>query len=274
MSGMRASERLLVAAVLLLPATPALADDQICTDRPSLTTAPCAVDGGHLQIETGLGDWTRETGPGGDRTDTTLIGETLLRYGLGGGWEARVDWTPYGIVRDRQDGMVTHSRGIGDVTLGVKKEIVPAPKGDGQPGFALTLLPQATLPSGHGEVGQGTWSAGLLVPVQYTISKALSLQATPEIDAAADDDGRGRHLAYGSSVTVALNVSDAVQLDATGEVLRDRDPDREVRGTRLLAGGAVAVLPSKTVQLDLGSNVGLNRASPDVEVYGGVSARF
>jgi hypothetical protein len=38
--------------------------------------------------------------------------------------------------------------------------------------------------------------------------------------------------------------------------------------------GAVAYLVSRDVQLDAGANFGLNRATPDVEIYGGVSKRF
>ena len=40
------------------------------------------------------------------------------------------------------------------------------------------------------------------------------------------------------------------------------------------ADGSVAYLLSKDVQLDAGANLGLNRNTPDVELYAGVSKRF
>jgi hypothetical protein len=37
---------------------------------------------------------------------------------------------------------------------------------------------------------------------------------------------------------------------------------------------SVALLPSNDLQLDAGANFGLNRQTPDVELYAGVSKRF
>ena len=40
------------------------------------------------------------------------------------------------------------------------------------------------------------------------------------------------------------------------------------------ADGSIAYLPSNNLQLDAGANFGLNRQTPDVELYSGVSVRF
>jgi hypothetical protein len=40
------------------------------------------------------------------------------------------------------------------------------------------------------------------------------------------------------------------------------------------ADGAVAYLVNDNFQIDGGANFGLNRQTPDVELYAGVSARF
>jgi hypothetical protein len=37
---------------------------------------------------------------------------------------------------------------------------------------------------------------------------------------------------------------------------------------------AFAYLPNKNLQLDTGANFGLNRNTPDIELYAGVSTRF
>jgi hypothetical protein len=47
-----------------------------------------------------------------------------------------------------------------------------------------------------------------------------------------------------------------------------------VRGTPALTSVALSWQPGKNTQLDLGTNVGLNSAASDVEVYAGVSHRF
>ena len=40
------------------------------------------------------------------------------------------------------------------------------------------------------------------------------------------------------------------------------------------ADAALAYAPSKAVQLDIGANLGLTRATADVESYAGLSLRF
>ena len=52
----------------------------------------------------------------------------------------------------------------------------------------------------------------------------------------------------------------------------DWDPAGTTR--QASADGAVAYLVTNDVQLDVGANFGLNRNTPDVELYGGVSKRF
>ena len=50
------------------------------------------------------------------------------------------------------------------------------------------------------------------------------------------------------------------------------DPSGTIREAS--ADGVVAYLLNNDLQLDAGANIGLNRATPDVELYGGVSVRF
>jgi hypothetical protein len=52
----------------------------------------------------------------------------------------------------------------------------------------------------------------------------------------------------------------------------DWDPDGT--GKQASVDGSIAYLVSDSVQIDGGANFGLNRQTPDVEIYTGVSARF
>jgi hypothetical protein len=52
----------------------------------------------------------------------------------------------------------------------------------------------------------------------------------------------------------------------------DWDPAGTTRQSS--ADGSVAYLLSDDVQLDAGANFGLNRVTPDVELYAGISKRF
>ena len=245
--------------------------DRLCSERPGLTTTACITAAGRLQTETGLASWTLEQGDG-ERTDTVLIGDTLVRYGVGGKTELRLGWTPYGFARDRDaDGSVKRTSRVGDATVGVKTSVVER-KGD--TGLAMSMLVDAVLPIGRRPIGAGDWGVTFQLPVTYRTSDKISLQATPIVAAAVNDDGRGRHSLYGSAVEIEYSLSDAVKADLSAQVTRDDDPDPQVRGTPALGSIALSWQPSSNMQLDLGTNVGLNRAAPDVEFYAGVSHRF
>jgi hypothetical protein len=258
----------------LLAATPAMAAEQsglreFCADRPGLNTPACTVDKGHLQVELGLGDWTLDKQPD-TRTDSWSFGDVALRYGIGDTTELRLGWTAYGHVRekDRATGAIDRTGGIGDVTIGVKQNLLH-PDGNG---FAVALLPYATLPSGHHDIGAGDWGAGLLVPISYDLSDTFTLEATPEVDAAVDEDGHGRHLAFGSAAGIQAKLSKQASVSLEVEAIRDRDPGEH--STQALAGLSFAYQPGDNLQLDVGATAGLNRNTPDMEVSFGISERF
>ncbi|TVV71602.1 transporter [Sphingomonas solaris] len=241
----------------------------LCSQRPGLGTPACTVDPGHLQIEAALGDWTLDRQPD-TRTDTIVSGDVQARYGLTDTLEARIGWTAFGHerIRDRASGTVSRESGIGDVTVGMKRNLAN-PDGSG---FSAALLPFASLPVGRSPAGAGDWGAGLLVPLTYQISDAFQIEFTPEIDAAVDQDRHGRHLAYSGVIGIAETFGQTLMASLEYQRLRDNDPSGRV--TTQLAGVSMAWHPQERVQFDVGSNIGLDHASPDVQIYFGVTRKF
>lgn len=264
-------ERALPLLVLAAWASPAWADEprDLCPDRPGLGTPACTVEPGAVVAELGLGDWTRED-DAGTRTDTVTVGEALLRVGLTDSLEGQLGWTAYGHVRtrDRAAGIVERSGGVGDVTLALRQNL-RNPDGSG---FSLAVMPYATLPVGGAAIGAGDWSAGLLVPVSFELPHGLSLAFTPEVDAAVDEDGDGRHLRFGSVAGLGFDLTDSLSASTELALYRDRDPAGH--STEALLGLSAAWQPAKTLQFDVGLNLGLNGDSPDSELYLGVVRRF
>ncbi|SFR97332.1 transporter [Sphingomonas jatrophae] len=240
-------------ALLALAAQISLRD--YCPERPGLDTPACIVDRGHVSVETGLVDWTRDGG-----TNSWTLGDTLVRVGVTDGSEVQLGWTPLGI----EEGQAR----VGDVFVGLKTSLVHA---DGE-GFAVALNPFATLPVGRQPAGAGDWGGGVRVAASFALSEGIKLDLTPEIDAAVDEDGDGRHLAYGSAGGIEFALSDAVTLAVEAAVLRDRDPGGHV--TQTFGSGALAWGVSDDLQLDAGAVAGLNHNSPDIELYMGISRRF
>jgi hypothetical protein len=258
------------ALLLLLLAAPAAAEPlrDFCPDRPGLGTPPCTIDKGHGDVEIGLADWTLDKSAG-QRTDTWVFGDTLVRYGLTDRLEMQLGWTAFGTVRERIGaGPSSHSSGTGDVTVALRRNLIH-PDGSG---FSAALMPYASLPTGGRTIGAGTWSAGLLLPVSYELPHGLQLSFTGRVEAAADEDRHGRHLAYGG--VAGLDMKLAEPLTATVELSTQRDEESGGHSTEMLGSLSFAYLARPDLQLDVGANAGLSHDAPDVELYVGVAHRF
>jgi hypothetical protein len=252
-----------IAWLLSLSGTAAAADEQpICADRPSKSTGACTVPVGRRQLETGLVDWTHDRS-GGLGTDFTALGSSLLKYGVSGRMDVELGVTPVEILRG--SGRAT---GFGDVLVRAKYHLTP----EGAP-IEAALDPFVKIPTANHRLGNGRVEGGLVVPTDAQLGKTgLTLSLDPELDVLADGDGHGRHFAMVQVVNLGASLTD--KLSVSGEIwgMWNWDPAGTVR--QASADGAIAYDLSRDVQLDAGANFGLNRQTPDVELYTGVSVRF
>ena len=256
------------AALLLVIPAVAQADEQpICATRPGKSTAPCTVPAGHLQLETGLADWSVQNA-GGERDTSLVIGETTFRYGLTDRSEISLDVTPWQRSTSRAGGTHDSTSGFGDLVASYKQGLTSpdAP-------LQLALMPSVKIPTANHSVGNGKWEGGLAVPILYAIGKSpFSINLTPEVDWVADGDGHGHHAAMAQVASLGWQVNDKLSL--SGEVWGQWDWDPAGTTRQYSADGSVAYLVNNDLQLDAGANFGLNRNTPDVELYGGISKRF
>ena len=260
--------RLLVGIALAsLSGAAAAQDREYCPDRPGIDTPACTIEPGKISVETSIADWTRDDQLG-SREETILFGDTLVRVGVSDTIEARIGWTPFGHDRMRDDTGVNTVNGVGDVSLGIKANLHD-PDGSG---FSVAVLPFVTLPIGRSSIGAGDWGAGFLVPVTYELSDTVSLDLTPEIDAAVDQDGNGRHLAYSSTAGLAVKLNKDFTL--TGEMQALRDDDPQEHETQAVAALSLAWMANDDLQFDILGAAGLNANTPDARVYAGISRRF
>ena len=259
---------ILFAAFGLSISAAAAADEQpICADRPGKATSACTVIAGHGQIETGFADWTLQKS-GGERDTSLVLGETTVKYGLTGSTDIEVDVTPWQRSTSRGTGFRESASGIGDVKLIAKQRL----SGADAP-VQVIAMPLVKIPAANRSLGNGKWEAGLLIPIGYSIPKSpFSLGLTPELDWIADADGHGHHAAMTQVASLGWQATDKLNLSAEIWGQWDWDPLGTTR--QYSADGAVAYLLSNDVQLDAGANFGLNRETPDVELYGGISVRF
>ena len=254
---------LVVLAVLL--AGPACAQDlrDFCAQRPGKATPPCILDAGRLQIEVGLADAVFQRG-GGAHEDTYALGATELRLGVSRRVELEAAWTPV-VVDDTRGG--GRRSGSGDASLAVLAALTDPDK----MGLAVSAQAFVTLPTATHGLGAGGWTGGVRLPVSIPLDASTAVGLTPEVDVLRDAAGGGTHLAWVGVGSLSRSFGAAtLGAELWGEV--EDEPAGTIR--RASADLTAAVVVGKALQLDAGANFGLNRSTPDLDVYVGVSRRF
>jgi hypothetical protein len=242
-------------------------DGAICADRPGKGTGTCTVPAGHWQVETGLVDWTHD-GSGGVHSDFTTVGSSLVKYGLGDRADVELGITPLEVFRIRVEGEHAKHSGFGDMLVRAKYRLMS----DDAP-VSLALDPFVKLPTANRHLGNRKVEAGLTVPVSAPLGKGpLTLALTSEMDWRSDLDGHGHHAAASESVGLGLAASSRLSLSAELWSGWDWNPGGTVN--QYSADASAAYLVRDSVQVDGGVNLGLNRETPDVDLYAGVAKRF
>jgi hypothetical protein len=259
---------MILGAMLLGWSCAAAADEQpICADRPSKSTPTCTVPAGHFQVETGLADWSVQKSKG-ERDTSITVAETTVIYGISGSADIELDVTPWQRQISGGSGFHDSSSGFGDVIALYKQRLTPS-----EGAFQLAVVPFVKFPTAKRSLGNGKVEGGVLVPIDYSIGKSpLSINLTPELDWAADSDGTGHHAAMTQVASLGIQATEKLSLSAELWGMWDWDPAGT--GKQASADVSAAYLVRKDVQLDAGANFGLNRQTPDLELYTGVSVRF
>lgn len=260
--------RRLAAVALLFVAAPASAEDsaRFCPNRPSLDTSTCTTDPGRVLAEVSGVDWERDDADG-TRQDTLLFGDALLRTGIDARTEVQLGWTPLARIRTRAlDGSVDTVTGVGDVRLGVRRNL-RNPDGSGTSAAVEGFV---TVPTGTHDIGAGDWRAGALLPVNVALGD-WTLLFTGELDAEVDQERDGHHVAGTATAGVGRKLG---KVTAALELAVQRDDDPDQAATQWLGAGSLAWAVRDTVQLDVLFVAGLNHDAPDLRAVMGGAILF
>lgn len=242
----------------------------LCPDRPSKGTSACTVDNGRLQLETDIVNFTHDhTGDVG--AELWLFTNPTLKFGLADTLDIEASLVPWEEARTHD--MVTGARstvsGIGDLYLRAKLNLA----GNAGGSLGAAIAPYVKAPTAKAGLGDGAWEAGVLIPLSYNLPDGWSVSITPEADAFAGASGSDRHAA----ISLPVGLSHAVgPISATIELWTQQDfePSGAVRQYSLDFAAAWQPAHQPNLQLDGGMNFGLNRATPDVQIYVGITRRF
>ncbi|WP_207759247.1 transporter [Sandarakinorhabdus cyanobacteriorum] len=266
MAAAAAAGLLATSAVAQTVPTNSAADAPICTDRPTKSNFACTVPKGLVQIEADGFNWLSSHARG-SRTDQLLFSNPTIKYGLSGSSDIQLNWVPFTRVRTRNAaGQITTLSGIGDLTMRFKQRLTNT---DGA--FQLALLPFVKLPTAPAGIGNRKLEAGLAVPINISAPGGWTVTLGPQLDVLADFDGRGRHLGVTGLVNIAKQLG---PFTVYNEIWTSQnfDPSGSVR--QYSYDVSLAWLPDARWQFDIGANIGLNRDTPDLVGYIGLSTRF
>ena len=251
------------------PAAPAPAAlIAICTDRPTKSNYACTVDSGHFQYEADVfnGSFLRLNGV---TTDTYLATNPTLKYGVTSNIDVEANLSPLEIVRTHDKfGDDRTLAGVGDLDLRLKYQFLNVYSGNLQ----ATVLPYVKAPTGRPGIGNGVVEGGLILPVNYKLNSILTLTTVPEVDFLKDSSGGGRHL--NTAQLINLGVSLPKNFTLYGELWGDWNFDPAGTVKQYSADAAIAYGVTPYLQLDAGLNFGLNKYTPGVQAYVGVSQKF
>lgn len=239
----------------------------ICTDRPTKSNGVCIVPEGRVQIESDLLFWSR-IAIGTARSDVLAYTNPTIKYGLGRNTDVQINIAPLVEVRSRTStGGITRQTGVGDLTLRAKQRLTGPDET-----VQIALLPFVKMPTAERGIGNREWEGGLLVPVQMPLGKA-TLTLVPQLNLLADAVApAGRHLEFQGVANIAAPIAGRLSMAAELWTSHNWDPSGTVE--QYSADAALIYLIDDDLQIDLGGNFGLNRATPDVQLYVGLSTRF
>jgi len=255
----------------LLNPTPEDKLRSLCADRPTKSNGPCTVDAGHWQLESDVYNITQQTT--GDVTQTVqLFTNPTLKLGVTNTLDLEMNIAPYEEVstRDSATGVTSTASGAGDLFLRAKWNLL----GDDGGAIAVALFPYLKLPTAGRVIGNGAVEEGLIVPIAFNLPSNFQLTIDPEADALADAQGPGRHLNLTTPLSLSYGLTKTITVFA--ELWGDENFDPAGNVFQASADLAAAWIPAKApnFQLDGGVNIGLNRATPGVQGYVGITRRF
>lgn len=242
----------------------AIADDRLfSSDRPGKSYSPFTVPTTHFQIETDTLKYTRQNNV---RSLQTL--DPTIRYGVTnrlelnlslGGWITQ--WTRVG----RHN--TNNISGYGDTNLDAKFNVIGNDGGK----VAAAVVVNAKIPTAKKGLGNGQMEYSLSLPLQYSVTDAFSVGLMPQAQIQNNALNNGKQMTYSGSVFGNYAITD--KLGVSLEVYQSYSTDKYTKSQRSI-DPSITYMITPSLQIDVGAYVGLNKDTPSMVAYIGISKRF
>ena len=256
-----------------LACAPAAAQDRahrdFATDRPDKTENPHTVDAGMLQLEMDVATFTSDV----DRSADTLthrlnLAPFNLKLGLDANTDVQLVFDSFlrETVTDRTTRAKDTTRGIGDVTLRLKRNLW----GNDEGATAFAVMPFVKLPTNSNGLGNGSVEFGIIAPLAIDLSERIGLTLMTEVDMVEQDDGSGLTPSFIDSASLGFELSE--RLGVYSEIFTEKRSDSDPWAATVDVGTTFQL--AEDLQLDAGANIGVTDAADDVMLFLGISGRF
>lgn len=240
---------------------PSGAEGQIATDRPDFVESSLTVGSRTIQVESSLA--YQRSGPAASRTASWST-PTLLRWGLGGAWEARLETD--GVVADASSPGLGEGGGFGDVALGAKWHA----GGDGAGTPSTALLVHVDVPSGSRELRRKGHGVSLRGVLEWSLPRGVSAGVMPGV--ASEVTGGERHVSGVLGGVVGKEVTERTRIFV--ELAFPRIAAPRHGGTEGHVNAGAAWLLGRDLQLDAAISLGVTGAAADHGITLGISRRM
>ena len=242
------------------------------TDRPTKSNSPYTVDAGHFQYEADIVNWTYDHySYSRTTTSNVLVTDPTLKLGLTNGTDLEIALAPIDFLRtsDRSNATRGEGNGFGDVYTRVKFNLLGDDGGD----YALAIVPYVKAPTAARSIGNGHWEGGGYIPFSFALPDDWTALVMTELDFQENADLSGVHQNYQNMINFSHAIGTDTNVTGYVEFYSDVDTDPGLQPV-YTADLAAAWLVRPDLQLDAGTNIGLDKAAPDLQVYVGISQRF
>ena len=247
------------------------------TDRPNKTNTPHTIDAGHLQIETGIVDFStyRDYYQGANARDETLgLGQFNFRLGVLNNLELNAvvnafesEWNT-----DYLANQFTRQNGLGDTVFGGKLNLWGNDGADDTWATGLAIQPQLKLATARTGLGNGHAEMFLGIPFVMNLPEKFHLGLQLTVGWQRNSTNTADVTGWQNSASLDRAIFDD-KLDLYLEYWSEATTEQHQEAQQTLdVGGTYKV--GKNMILDTGVNFGLNHASANVEWVAGISVRF
>jgi hypothetical protein len=245
-------------------------------DRPSRTNTPHTIDAGHLQVETGIIDYSFYRGKyhgANTRSDTFGLGQFNFRLGVLDNLEINAVINSEDLLRNTD--LLAHQssrqNGFGDTVVGATLNLWGDESGDTVWATALGIQPQFKIPTARENIGNGHGELFVGLPFAVNLPAGFHLGFQSTLSWERNSQNNGETTGWQNSIAVDRAFFD--RFDVYVEYWSHVSTEHHQMSQQTINVG-VTISLTDNLAVDTGVDFGLNRATTTIECLAGFSFRM